>query len=313
VYSAPASFHANLWGVYLFLAPETDYFNDERAQFIWEVAAMTADTLERWSGYENACLTEAQTRRLYEQAQQEQDEYTRVEQMRRDLTAMIYHDLRGPLHNVGASLSGLSRVLTGNDQPVIDELLHVGTESLRRLTRMVKSLLDLERLEAGRAIMTRKATKLHTLLSDALELVYPAAREADQTLLLELDDALPSVEVDADMILRVLTNLVENAIKHTPTGGRITVRAGALDHTVRVSVTDTGPGVPRRFHQEIFDKYFRIKYANAPNGVGLGLAFCRLAVEAHGGEIWVDDQPGGGAVFTFTLPVAQQDAASVSR
>lgn len=311
VYAIPVACLENLWGVYLFLAAHPHHFADDRMRFAHEVAAMTADALEQWISFEDARVSEARTRHLYERAQQEQVEHVRAEQMRRDLTAMIFHDLRGPLQNVTSSLSGLSRVLTGYEQPVVDELLHVGTQSVRRMTRMVKSLLDLERLEAGRPIMGRQPTKLHNLLSDALELVYPAAREAGQTLALELDDALPTVAVDTDMILRVLTNLIENAIKHTPMQGHITVRARAHADTVRVSVTDTGPGVPPHFHQEIFDKYFRIKYANAPNGVGLGLAFCRLAVEAHGGAIWVENEPGGGAVFAFTLPTVPINAPAV--
>jgi len=306
-YSIPVIYNENCWGVYLLVASETNYFNHERIQFIDEVVNTTAAALENWALYDKVKASEASTRRMYDKSQQDHVEQIRRDQMRRDLTAMIYHDLRGPLQNINSSLSGLNRVLAGNDQPVVDELMRVGLQSLRRLSRMVKSLLDLERLEEGRAIMSRKSTKLHSLLSDALELVYPSAREADQTLHLDMGDELPNVSIDPDMILRVLTNLVENAIKHTPTGGRITVRAIIVEKAITISVTDTGPGVPRHFHQEIFDKYFRIKYANAPNGVGLGLAFCRLAVEAHGGKIWVgNDADGGGAVFAFTLPVEQE-------
>jgi len=310
-YCVPIIFKDDLWGVILLISAKPEHFSAPRVRFIGEVAAVTADALQNWHKLNKVKATEANTRRLYEKAQQDHVEHTRTEQMRRDLTAMVYHDLRGPLQNVNASLSGIGRVLASDDQPVVDELLHIGTQSLRRLTRMVKSLLDIERLEADRAIVARKSTKLHSLFSDALELVYPLAREADQLLLLDLDESLPNVNVDADMILRVLTNLMENAIKHTPSGGKITVGATLNVETIRVSVTDTGPGVPLHFHEEIFDKYFRIKYVNAPNGVGLGLAFCRLAVQAHGGEIWVANDAGGGAVFSFTLPIEKQNVALV--
>lgn len=298
-------------GVYLLLAPTRDHFDAARLRFIGEMTALTAEALENGRKLAKLQATEAHTRRLYEKAQQDHVEHMRLEQMRRDLTAMVYHDLRGPLQNVGASLSGLERVLATDEQAVVDELLRVGSQSLRRLTRMVKSLLDIERLEEGRAIVARRSTKLHNLVSDALELVYPLAREAEQLLVLDLDANLPVVSVDADMILRVLTNLIENAIKHTPTGGKITVSAGITADVIRISVTDTGPGVPLHFHEEIFDKYFRIKYVNAPNGVGLGLAFCRLAVEAHGGAISVANGTSGGAVFSFTLPIEQQNVAVV--
>lgn len=306
-YVMPLLYKERLWGVYFFLSPRKNHFEGKPVDFLHEAAAATAAALENWVRYEKVKTAESQTRRLYEKVQQDQVEQTRAEEMRRDLTAMVYHDLRSPLQNIAASFSGLNRVLAGNEQAIVHELLRVGTQSLRQLTRMVKSLLDVERLEEGRAILGRQSTKLHNLLSDALELVYPAAREAEQTLALDLDDDLPSVYVDADMILRVLTNLVENAIKHTPTGGHITVRAAVIEGAVRVSVADTGRGVPQRFHHEVFDKYFRIKYVHAPSGVGLGLAFCRLAVEAHGGEIWVENDPhSGGAVFSFTLPLTAE-------
>jgi len=304
----PILYREHLWGLLLLLAPETEHFSPERVHFLNEAASTVASSLENWAIYARAKTTEANTRRLYEKAQAATVEHTRTEQMRRDLTAMIYHDLRNPLQSITASLSGLSRVLVPNDNPMADELMRLALQSLRRVSRMVKSLLDLERLEEGQAILARKNTKLHNLLSDAVELVYPLAREAEQTLALELDDNLPMLVVDPDMILRVLTNLVENAIKHTPTGGKITVRAQIRDSAVQISVIDTGPGVPSHFRQEIFDKYFRIKYVNAPNGVGLGLAFCRLAIEAHGGDIWVDSDDDGGAVFAFTLPLIVENA-----
>lgn len=310
-YCVPILYQEELRGVYLLLAPTPDHFDAARLRFIGEMTALTAEALENGRKLAKLQATEAHTRRLYEKAQQDHVEHMRLEQMRRDLTAMVYHDLRGPLQNVGASLSGLERVLATDEQAVVNELLRVGSQSLRRLTRMVKSLLDIERLEEGRAIVARRSTKLHNLVSDALELVYPLAREAEQLLVLDLDANLPIVNVDADMILRVLTNLIENAIKHTPTGGKITVSAAVSADVIRISVTDTGPGVPLHFHEEIFDKYFRIKYVNAPNGVGLGLAFCRLAVEAHGGAISVANGTGGGAVFSFTLPIEQQNVAVV--
>lgn len=310
-YCVPILYQEEPRGVYLLLAPTRDHFDAARLRFIGEMTALTAEALENGRKLAKLQATEAHTRRLYEKAQQDHVEHMRLEQMRRDLTAMVYHDLRGPLQNVGASLSGLERVLATDEQAVVDELLRVGSQSLRRLTRMVKSLLDIERLEEGRAIVARRSTKLHNLVSDALELVYPLAREAEQLLVLDLDANLPVVSVDADMILRVLTNLIENAIKHTPTGGKITVSAGITADVIRISVTDTGPGVPLHFHEEIFDKYFRIKYVNAPNGVGLGLAFCRLAVEAHGGAISVANGTSGGAVFSFTLPIEQQNVAVV--
>jgi signal transduction histidine kinase len=192
-------------------------------------------------------------------------------------------------------------------------MIRLAQRSSQQITRMVRSLLDIERLEQGRTMLNVNSTTLDSLLGEAVEMVRPTAEEAGQKLKLEIDSNLPAIQIDTDMIQRVVTNLIENAVKHTPTNGSIIVSARLLTDGIRISVADTGPGVPRHFKDEIFDKFFRIKYSNAPNGVGLGLAFCRLAVEAHGGRIWVESEPGSGAVFAFTLPVTATAIASAGQ
>lgn len=234
----------------------------------------------------------------------EQDITTQLEleQLRQDLTAMVYHDLRGPLHAVYGSLTTLGRLLANNSQTAVLDLLQVGVRSTRQLSRMIESLLDIQRLEAGKAILDSKPTSLHNLLASAAQLIQPLATEANQRLAFELNDDLPFVEVDSDMILRVVTNLMENALKYSPSGGFIRLGAHLTDDGVRISVTDSGPGIPEHMQRQIFDKFSRVKYHDVPKGIGLGLAFCRLAVEAHGGNIWVENMPGQGATFIFTLP-----------
>jgi two-component system, NtrC family, sensor histidine kinase KinB len=235
----------------------------------------------------------------------EQDISTQMEleQLRQDLTAMVYHDLRGPLHTIQGSLSTLARLLANNNQASVLDLLQVGIRGTRQLSRMVESLLDIQRLEEGKAVLNVKAASLHNLLASAAQLVQPLAAESNQRLTFELIDDLPPITCDGDMILRVITNLMENAIKYTPMGGAIKLSAGLTEGGVRVSVTDSGPGIPKHMQKQIFDKFSRVKYHDAPKGVGLGLAFCRLAVEAHGGQIWVESEMEEGSVFSFTIPV----------
>jgi len=235
-----------------------------------------------------------------------------LEQLRQDLTAMVYHDLRGPLHTVQASLTTLARLLANNNQTSVLDLLQVGIRGTRQLSRMVESLLDIQRLEEGKAVLDVKPASLHNLLASAAQLVQPLAAESNQRLTFELVDDLPAITCDSDMILRVITNLMENAIKYTPMGGAIKLSAGLVERGVRISVADSGPGIPAHMQRQIFDKFSRVKYHDAPKGVGLGLAFCRLAVEAHGGQIWVESEPGQGSIFSFIIPAqSQSEAAAV--
>lgn len=243
----------------------------------------------------------------------EQDISAQVEneRMQRDLTAMIYHDLRGPLHNINGSLSSLARQLTYEENPALVSLLQIAQRSTRQLRRMVDGLLDIQRLEAGKAVLEQKPITVRGLLLDAAQLTQPMAAEADQHFMFEIADNLPQLNGDADMLLRVLTNLLENAIKYSPDGSPVTLIARqAHADEVLIGVRDCGPGVPEDMRHEIFDKYTRVKHHNAPKGIGLGLAFCRLAVEAHGGYIWVENEPGRGATFWFALPASPLPTAS---
>jgi signal transduction histidine kinase len=175
--------------------------------------------------------------------------------------------------------------------------------STRQLSRMVESLLDIQRLEEGQAVLDRRPTSVHNLLASAAELVQPLASESQQRLRFSIAEDLPNVKIDPDMIQRVITNLMENAVKYTPKGGDITLGAVLDSSLVRFSVADSGPGIPKHMQRQIFDKFSRVKHNDVPRGAGLGLAFCRLAVEAHGGSIWVESEPEQGSIFFFTLPM----------
>ncbi|MBL8163876.1 MAG: GAF domain-containing protein [Anaerolineae bacterium] len=229
-----------------------------------------------------------------------------LDQLRQDLTAMVYHDLRGPLHTVYSSLSTLGRLLTNSTQPAVQDLLQVGIRSTRQLSRMIESLLDIQRLEEGKAVLDPKPTSVHSLLANAAQLVQPLASESRQKLIFNMLEELPFITCDADMILRVVTNLMENAVKYSPMGGTIKLGAERSSEGIRIVVSDSGPGIPKHMQRQIFDKFSRVKYKDAPKGLGLGLAFCRLAVEAHGGTIWVESEPGEGSAFIFTLPVDEK-------
>jgi len=228
-----------------------------------------------------------------------------LDNLRDDLISMIYHDLRSPLANVISSLDVLNTLLPEGVEETQTTLLEIATRSTRRIQRLTDSLLDLRRLEAGQAIINRQPTPVELLSRNAIEIVLPLLRGKNQEINLSLPYLLPEVWIDEEMIRRVVTNLLENAVKYSSTGSKISLGASSEDKAVLMWVQDTGPGIPQSEREHIFDKYTRLHGSGAVRGHGLGLAFCKLAIEAHGGHIWVEDGPETGACFKFTLPTRE--------
>jgi len=227
-----------------------------------------------------------------------------LDSVREELIAMIYHDLRSPLSNVISSLDMLRLLLPGDDDPNITAIFDITTRSTERLKRLIDSLLDIHRLQAGQPITNPELCSPNTLAEDALQTVSPIVAHKSQTLKNDIPSALPMIKVDADMIKRVLINLMENASKFTPQGGEIIVGARVMDGFLHFWVQDSGPGIPAKARSEIFLRFVRLQSEGAPKGIGLGLAFCKLAVEVHGGKIWVEGEEKHGSRFTFTLPLS---------
>jgi PAS domain S-box-containing protein len=229
-------------------------------------------------------------------------EQKKLDTLRDDLTSMIYHDLRSPLANVVSSLDLLETMLPSED-PTLKSLLEISIHSVDRIQRMTESLLEISTLEAGQTIGTRKLTNILVLVYEAVEAVESLIHNKSQIISFKVPEHLPNVSVDQEMIRRVVTNLLENASKYSPQGSKIEVGAKKERDQILVWIQDNGPGIPASEHGRIFDKFTRLKTQDNVKGLGLGLAFCRLAVQAHGGKIWVESEAGGGSRFTFTLPV----------
>lgn len=229
-----------------------------------------------------------------------------LEEMRQDLIAMLLHDLQSPLGNVISALELLKMRMDGmNPDETLLSLADIASRSSGQLQRLIAGLMDISRLEAGQPVGPQQATTLSALTAEAYDIEEPSFARRGVTLETHLPPDLPPLFVEPNVISRVLLNLFDNALKYSADGETITVEAQPLgDGFVRVSVSDRGAGIPQEFRETIFDKFRRIKNDGSSKGLGLGLAFCRLAVEAHGGRIWVDDAPGGGARFNLTLPVA---------
>jgi len=227
-----------------------------------------------------------------------------LEQVRADLTHMIVHDLRSPLGSIMSSLQLISTAFIEQDETVpVLKLVRIAMRSGQKLYRLINSLLDMGRLEAGETELKKTRVSPEAVISEAIEQIQPLALDRGQTLLVHPCDALPEVPADNELILRVLTNLLDNAVKFTPKEGTITVRVQQVGQEIQFTVSDTGPGISPEFHQHVFDRFGRLDSARGFKGTGLGLTFCKVAVEAHGGRIWVESEVGHGAAFCFTLPL----------
>lgn len=232
---------------------------------------------------------------------QDMSAHAEHEEARRELAAMIYHDLRGPLHNINLGLTRVEK-LVEDPSPAVSQLLQLALSSTRQLTRMVNSLLDLEQLESGTANLTRQLLDVPTLIQQAVDATRLEFEEAGQELELDIAADLPPINGDIEMLTRVLLNLLGNAIKHTSYGGRVCIDARYDGEFVCIAVADNGPGIPLDMRERIFDKYVRANSVRGRNNIGLGLAFCRLAALAHGGSIRVEDNSPQGARFVVALP-----------
>lgn len=230
-----------------------------------------------------------------------------LDSLRNDLTAMIYHDLRSPLANIVSSLDVLYGMVPENDRETVESILKIAENSTDRIQRLVSSLLDVSRLESGQPVADQRGVDALELIRNAIRDVTPVTAGRHQVLVADLPDRLPAIWVDEDMARRVLINLMENASKFSPASGRIEVGARQEENEVHMWVKDNGPGIPAAEQEQIFNKFTRLHGVNRPGGLGIGLAFCRLAVLGHGGRIWVESELGSGAAFHFTFLVATRE------
>lgn len=221
------------------------------------------------------------------------------------LTTMVVHDLRQPL---SALLAGLSSAVKDERLPQqTRELLTIATMGGAELIRMVNDLLDISRMEAGQPLIEKTVVSPAEFIENGVHDVEQLAREKSQEIELVIPSDLPKVEVDSWRLRRVVMNIVGNAIHYSPTGGHIQVKASLPPPGERllISVSDDGIGIPEDQQHIVFDKFAVAgnKDLSDRGSTGLGLTFCKMIVEAHGGEIWVDSRNRQGSTFTFTLPL----------
>ncbi len=227
------------------------------------------------------------------------------ERVRDNLTHMVVHDLRNP---ITALMGGLDVLLMALSDKMTDDekrLLQNARHSNKILLRLVNEILDINKMEAGKFELSLAATNIADLIIQNTEAMQAAAELEGQRLEVGLSSTEILVNCDGQLIGRVIANLLTNAFKHTPEGGVITttLEINAAADTVTVSVIDTGAGIPPDYQQRIFEKFTQVQ-GSKKRGTGLGLTFCKMVVEAHGGKIWVESELGKGSKFSFTLPIA---------
>lgn len=237
--------------------------------------------------------------RLSEQTEQARLQ-AKAEQLRSSLLSSISHDLRTPLATISGAASSIIEGSENLDIASCKAMVHEIYDESIRLNRLVGNLLDMTKVESGTLAIAREAQPIDEVVGAAVG--YIEDRVQSRRILTDIPDDLPLVSIDAILIHQVLINLLENAVKYTPEDTEILISAttGAPGFII-VSVLDRGPGIIDK--QRIFEKFYR-EQAGPISGAGLGLAICAGMVEAHGGRIWVEDRPGGGAAFKFTLPIA---------
>jgi two-component system sensor histidine kinase KdpD len=223
-----------------------------------------------------------------------------AERLRTSLLSSLSHDLRTPLASIEGAASSLLEGGAERAPGIRNELAGTILEESRRMNRLVGNLLEMVRVQSGSLAVQKEWQPIEEVVG--ISLLRLDDRLGGLDVSVDLPPSLPLVPMDGLLIEQVLINLLENAIKYAKQGGRIEVGAKAREGAVEVSVADRGPGIPAGEEERIFDKFHRLGDGSG-GGIGLGLAICRGIVLAHGGRIWAESRPGGGAVFRFTLPI----------
>jgi len=264
---------------------------DPRRRFDAADLALAADLTDR------AALA-ADNMRLYEEA--------RAATRARDwLLAVVSHDLRSPLNTITLSAHLLEEKM-GEDASRAEKAVHSIHRAAAGMERLLEDLADIERIELRRLHLEKQPREIDSLLTEVVTLLEPVAKAKSLELRIDADVARSeSVLCDGGRVMQVFANLVGNAIKFSPTGGAVIVRAERVGDAVRFSVSDRGPGIAPGSRAHVFDRFWQAE-KSAPVGLGLGLSIAKSVVEAHGGEIGVESEIGKGATFFFTLPLASR-------
>jgi signal transduction histidine kinase len=230
------------------------------------------------------------------------EQLERLNRAKSEFVSIVSHEFRTPL----TGIQGFSEMMR-DEQLTLEEMREYAgdiNKDSQRLNRMIDEMLDLDRMESGRMTIHPERMDLNAVLDEVVNRVRPNA--PNHTLSLDLQSDLPSIHADRDRLTQVASNLLNNAVKYSPTGGRITVKSRADGEGVRIEVRDEGLGIPPEALETIFERYSRVDSQATKDipGTGLGLPIVRQIVQLHGGKVWAESELGRGSVFHVTLPLA---------
>ncbi|MGB8298616.1 MAG: hybrid sensor histidine kinase/response regulator [Polyangia bacterium] len=246
--------------------------------------------------------THLELRRKRRELQESYEALRRLETLRDSLVHMVVHDLRSPLAAISACLEVIKWDAEEQHRAELASDVEMALHATRTIIRLVNSVLDVSKMEGTEMRLQLAQCDVAAVARESVDELESLV--GTRRLVREWPDEPVMALVDRDVVARIMQNLLGNALKFTPSTGAITVAVEANDDMVRVAVTDTGPGVPREYRERVFEKFGQVEAASRGQkfSTGLGLTFCRLAVDAHGGRIGVDSEMGRGSTFWFVLP-----------
>jgi two-component system sensor histidine kinase KdpD len=261
---------------------------------------LTADQLRLLDAFANQAALAIERARLAEAARRAELLHA-TEKLQTALLNSISHDLRTPLVSITGALSSLAEDRGTFDAATKQSLIEAAREDAERLNRLVGNLLDMTRIESGALKLNRQPCDVQDLIGTALEQVH--ARLGARPVTVAIPDDLPPAPLDFVLIVQVLVNVIDNALKYSPPGSPLEICARVAQSKVEIAVADRGSGIPREDLARVFDKFNRVQRPDNVSGSGLGLSICKGFVEAHGGRIWAQNRTGGGTVITLALPL----------
>jgi PAS domain S-box-containing protein len=235
------------------------------------------------------------------------EEY-QLTQLREDLTHMLVHDLRSPIVTIRGGIDMIDSMLHSDDTEDLEEMVQIARRGSDQLLDMINELLDISKLESGEMPLKKNPTNLVEIYQDVYEQISPLAKQSEITVRTNFSPGLPMVNCDSGLIKRTIHNILDNGIKFSSNKSMIKVTAksdGQRDGHIIFTISDQGPGIPEEYREKIFQKHETGTSSTKGRriGTGIGLYFCKLAVEAHQGQIWVESEIGLGSIFSFRLPI----------